>query len=185
MSHCTWPRCPCKATGIKCTSSGGKSVSKKSISKPKPIPKVSEKGKVAKAAKKELVKDDMVFYLNEVWAIRPHRCECCKAPLYEPVLANFHHILAKRKTAYPQFRHCMWNIMIVCKDCHNTIESHLRLVPYADIMTSLLLKLYYRFRNDMLNWNPVVFYDYTRKFTNDLLKRRPELDKVRSGAAKL
>jgi hypothetical protein len=74
--------------------------------------------------------EDRKLYM-EIWEERTHICQCCGAPLYEPLLFMFHHVLEKRKKAhadhvdYSQFRHCKWNIMLLCWACHTTADNML------------------------------------------------------------
>jgi hypothetical protein len=63
----------------------------------------------------------------QVWRSRQHTCECCNEPLLEPRLYNFHHILEKREKLfqhvdYSIYRHCLWNILLLCWGCHDAYE---------------------------------------------------------------
>lgn len=82
----------------------------------KTLRKVSKKGAVKKQLKKELVEQDKLFYLS-VWEKQPHVCYECGCFLREPLMSTFHHLLYK--SVFPEFRHCTWNIALVCNDCHN------------------------------------------------------------------
>lgn len=53
----------------------------------------------------------------EIWAERPHECRVCNAPIDEPTLSNFSHILSKG--AYPSMKLDKRNIEIWCADCHH------------------------------------------------------------------
>lgn len=71
---------------------------------------------------------DKTFYM-EVWRTRSPYCECCGEPLYEPYLYMFHHILEKRDKKgryddYSMYRHCLWNIMLLCWQCHDAYERN-------------------------------------------------------------
>lgn len=71
---------------------------------------------------------DRSFY-TQIWNDRVHQCQCCNLPLYEPLLFMFHHVLEKRlkkhavHADYSRFRHCRWNIMLLCWECHQTYEN--------------------------------------------------------------
>ena len=85
---------------------------------PKKIKKISEKGKQKKELKKELVQNDMAFYLK-IWLKRPHKCEECGCNLEsKPKLYNFDHILEKQ--SHPKLRHVEDNIQLLCLPCHST-----------------------------------------------------------------
>lgn len=104
--------------------------------KPKPLKKVSEKGKVKKVLKKALVQTDMAFYF-EIWEKRPHVCfETGKQLGNRPAITMFHHVLPKQ--SYPQFRHCEWNIVILHPDVHNQVETDLRKCPKVYQLTQEL-----------------------------------------------
>lgn len=95
----------------------------------KPIAKQSQKAKDKLKEEKETFLADKQFYA-EVWLASPHKCEVCKAGLpKEPLTTFFHHIL--KKSVYPAFRHEPANILVVCPDCHNQIETDINKVPYA------------------------------------------------------
>lgn len=116
VTRCTWPRCSCKATGIYCSS-------KPQAKKPKGLSRISAKGKLKKIADKDLVKTDAAFYLL-IWQEREHKCENCGKPIHEFSLLLFHHVLPKRPDGgYPQYRHCKWNIWILCWECHDTHDN--------------------------------------------------------------
>lgn len=108
---------------------------------PKPINKVSKKQTFRITYKKTQLLEDKDFYMSvwkqkffddlpnegEVMVLSP-RCENCEKRLgEEPNLMFFHHILEKRN--FPDFRHCMWNIAILCPDCHSGYESRPDLFP--------------------------------------------------------
>lgn len=85
--------------------------------KPKGIRKISEKGIEKKALKKELVQNDMAFYLK-LWLSRPHKCNFCGDDLgTKPKLYYFDHILEKQ--AFPKLRHDPENIQFLCLECHS------------------------------------------------------------------
>ena len=142
--HCTWPRCPCKSTGIKCASYKGKAPPKKSINR------VSEKGKQKTIDKKALIQNDMMFYL-EIWSERPKiDYETNEKIEGKPKNYHFHHVLEKAN--YPEYRHKKWNIVLVNKDthdnCHSTDGS---LNPKIHAYRKHLLELHER--NELINRN--------------------------------
>lgn len=117
------------------------------------IKKVSEKQKKKNLEKKELVAEDMKFYLR-VWKERfmfdyhgmdmfhsMPKCQCCGKHLGEPNLMYFHHILEKRN--FPDLRHTEWNIAIVCPECHNSYETNPDTVPYLKKLRIQNLNRYY------------------------------------------
>ena len=119
---CSWPRCACKSTGIKC-----KEQQKKDIKKPgrTKIRNHSKKAALEDTAKKAIQQLDFQFYWL-IWLEREHSCQNCGAILYEFLTFHFHHILAKRDKkdgGYPQYRHCKWNIWLLCHICHDTNDN--------------------------------------------------------------
>lgn len=117
----------------------------KSYAKLKPI---SEKGKVKKQAKKEMFKSDLEFYMS-IWNSRVHTCyECTKDLGNEPNLCYFHHVL--RKSTYPDLRHNAKNILILCKECHNQVETNISFTPLVKEYTIDLLKQYLQFNGTVL-----------------------------------
>jgi hypothetical protein len=64
-------------------------------------------------------KDDK-FYAY-VWKVKSHFCEECGKELNEQKRWYMHHILPKAK--FPYFRHDERNIIILCYQHHNEIES--------------------------------------------------------------
>ena len=116
MQHCTYPRCSCKATGVYCDN-------KPAPKKRKGITRQTPKQKVKMVEKQQLVLTDAAFYLI-IWQEREHKCQNCGAPVFEFSILLFHHILAKRPDGgYPQYRHCKWNIWILCWQCHDTHDN--------------------------------------------------------------
>lgn len=108
----------------------------------KPIKKISDKQVFKIKLKQTQLQKDKLFYLN-VWKerfyvtlsfgeeimIQSPRCQVCKKRLgEEPNLTFFHHILEKRN--YPELRHVIGNIAILCTDCHSSYESNPLNVPY-------------------------------------------------------
>lgn len=88
---------------------------------------------------------DRTFYMD-VWRSRSHKCECCDTSLFEPRLYMFHHILEKRDKKgryddYSQFRHCMWNIMLLCWQCHDAYERNPDTRPFIVIAKQALLDI--------------------------------------------
>lgn len=105
----------------------------------KSIAKVSDKGKMKREAKKSLIEEDKLFYM-EVWNASNERCyECNKKLSNPPSMLYFHHLLEKRN--YPQFRHTHENLAILCADCHQQAESDLDKTPRTKILTEQIKKL--------------------------------------------
>lgn len=123
---CGWPRCSCKARTICKHKSGKQEVSPDNDSKALPKHKVEKKRTPIKRKSTfdaALLETDMKFYLEKVWAMRPHKCQCgCNQPIPSPLIFNFHHLL--EKSTYPEFRHEEWNIYLVTTDCHNAYHSN-------------------------------------------------------------
>lgn len=84
----------------------------------KPINKISDKGKIKKEEKKEIQKEDWLFY-DDIWHHRLHICEHCEKWIGndEPLTTYFDHILEKSK--HPHLRHVKENIWLLCPDCHS------------------------------------------------------------------
>lgn len=122
QTFCRWPRCSCKATGEVCEERR-KQQAKASNKKPSGIKKISAKGRVKKIEKGQLTDSDAALYLI-IWQEREHKCQCCDEPIFEFSILLFHHILPKRpRGGYPQYRHCKWNIWILCWKCHDTHDN--------------------------------------------------------------
>lgn len=134
MSHCTYPRCACKATGIYCKS---KPASGKKA--PKPIAKQSVKGKQKAIEKKALVQNDMALYL-EIWEERPHIDFETGESILKPLIQNFHHVLEKAQ--FPQYRHSKWNIVLVKDETHNQVHSNIDKTPKIKALRAQLLELH-------------------------------------------
>lgn len=133
---CRWPACSCKATGVYCSKKGKKGAKEPKPLKRTPIKKVSEKGKIKRELKKDLVKTDMAFYLTEVWDVRPHQCLISKVPIHEPRIQNFHHIL--EKSIYPEYRHKQWNIALISWEIHDKIHRNIDFVPEMIVLQKKL-----------------------------------------------
>jgi hypothetical protein len=86
---------------------------------------------------------DRAFYMD-VWRRRKPQCECCGQPLFEPRMFMFHHVLEKREKLhqhdnYTAYRHCHWNILLLCWGCHDAYERHPDTRPWiVDIKKGLL-----------------------------------------------
>jgi len=79
--------------------------------------KITERGKIKAELKKELLKEDRIFYLK-VWKTKPHVCNFCKRYLgLEPATYHFDHILEKQ--THPEYRHIDENIQLLCLPCHS------------------------------------------------------------------
>jgi hypothetical protein len=76
------------------------------------------------SCKQSLSRSDDLFY-RRCWEQMKHECINCGCELFAPstfgIRIYFHHILPKSK--YPQFRHDVRNIAILCADCHACAES--------------------------------------------------------------
>jgi len=108
--------------------------------KPKGIKKISEKGKANKVLKKDLVQNDMAFYL-QLWNEREHICfETGRYLGNKPLITMFHHVLPK--ATYPQFRHCAWNIVFLLPEIHNQVETKLSMCPKVEAYTNELKQKY-------------------------------------------
>jgi hypothetical protein len=55
---------------------------------------------------------------ESIWNSRPHCCEVCKATILQPAPWNFSHLLPKG--TYPDFKLREDNIVIKCKECHDS-----------------------------------------------------------------
>lgn len=117
----------------------------KKVKTPKPLRKVSEKGKLRKEDKKTLVVNDMVFYL-EIWQERKHVDFETGLPLPDkPLLQFFHHLLEKspnNETDYSQYRHCKWNIVLVSWETHDKVHNNIDNCPKIKALTEQLRKLH-------------------------------------------
>ena len=146
MSICKWPRCSCRATGNYCPHKPGEKA-------PKRIKRVSTK-RLAQLKEDQAVGDqDAAFYLW-VWRERLHRCECCGVALTftTPDIRNYsyHHLLEKRN--FPQYRYCKWNIMLLCRNCHDSWERNPDTRPTITKLRNSLLK-----RHDEGQLKPCIF----------------------------
>jgi hypothetical protein len=104
---------------------------------------------------------DRVFYL-EIWEETVHQCQCCGTDLFEPLLFMFHHVLEKRVKVhsphvdYSRFRHCKWNIMLLCWQCHDAYERNpavgriATIVLYRDMLIGILEDGVYDFDSEHL-----------------------------------
>jgi hypothetical protein len=104
--------------------------------KPKKLKKLSERGRLAKEAKKDLIELDKIFY-QKIWEEREHVCYESNEYLGdEPNIFYFHHVLEKSK--YPQYRHCAWNIILVKAEIHTQIHSNIDKTPKVKVLTQQL-----------------------------------------------
>ena len=95
-----------------------------------------------------------------IWDERPHICECCREDIYSPATFNFHHVLEKREkdnkaNEYTQYRHCKWNIMLLCWSCHDAYERNpaiIRLQPIRDRRSELLI-VHSHIVENIVNWD--------------------------------
>jgi 5-methylcytosine-specific restriction endonuclease McrA len=85
-----------------------------------PLKKFSNK-KINKKEDSEWSKD-IEFYMT-IWNKRKHICRNCNKYLgSEPLTIYFHHILEKRN--YKEYRHCEWNIIVLCWSCHQNADQN-------------------------------------------------------------
>jgi len=104
----------------------------------KPIAKVSEKGKIKREAKKDLIEEDKLFYM-EVWAASNERCyECGRKLSNPPSLLYFHHAMPKR--LFPALRHVHENIILLCPDHHQQVEVNIDKAPRTKALTEQIRK---------------------------------------------
>jgi len=67
----------------------------------------------------------------EIWQEREHKCFVCGKPIYQPIAANFAHILAKALNKFPLFKLQKSNIELMCYDlkspsCHFKWDNYPR-----------------------------------------------------------
>jgi 5-methylcytosine-specific restriction endonuclease McrA len=105
----------------------------------KSIRRVSDKQKIKKLEKRELLEEDLQFYAG-IWDKREHCCYECGVGICEPTSANFHHILEKRN--YPDLRHIENNIVILCVSCHQQVETMIEKCPRTKELTMLMKDKY-------------------------------------------
>ena len=132
--HCSYPRCPCKATGIYCSSKpAAKSKARKAI------PKRSEKGKIKALNKKHIIQNDMLMYL-EIWEERAHVCFETNDIIQKPLIQNFHHVL--EKGSFPEYHNSKWNIVILHADVHSQVHSNIDKTPKVKELRERLINLH-------------------------------------------
>jgi hypothetical protein len=108
--------------------------------KTKSIRKVSKNQSVILGERAKLTQKDRLLFA-EIWNERPHIDFETGEPIYgEPLTLYFHHVLGKRKSAYPQFRYEKWNIILVSWETHTKAENNLDLVPKIKAYTEQLKK---------------------------------------------
>lgn len=128
---------------------------------PKPLKKMSEKGKFKLVLKQDEQQKDHKFYLD-VWHSkfftselsdgnyylqRTPFCQNCNRRLMTkgeqedfPLTIWFHHLLPKAK--FPKFRHKEWNIAVLCAHCHSQCETDIDKVPkIKQLRDELLIKI--------------------------------------------
>lgn len=106
----------------------------------KPIRKISSKGKIRLEDKKALIEEDKILY-QDIWdnpqeKYHNHYCYECGKGLSEPLMLYFHHLLYKEH--YPQFRHLIKNIAIICGDCHTQTHRDIDKTPKIKELTNNL-----------------------------------------------
>jgi 5-methylcytosine-specific restriction endonuclease McrA len=105
------------------------------------IPKMSVKRKERTEEDKQLLHADDEFY-KDIWSSNTHVCANCLNNLQQKFERwNFHHLLPKKD--YPQFRHDIRNIVILCLECHSKCETDYDTIPkirdLKESITNLLL----------------------------------------------
>lgn len=117
----------------------------KPIKTPKrtPIKKTIAKGSMLLGEIKKATLKDREFFL-EIWNEREHVDFETGQPIYgDPLTLYFHHVLAKRPDAYPQFRYEKWNIVLVSWDTHTNCENHRwKILPKIAAYRDELIKKY-------------------------------------------
>ena len=104
----------------------------------KPIAKVSDKGKIKREAKKDLIEQDKLFYM-EIWAASDERCyECRKKLSNPPSMLYFHHAMPKR--LFPNLRHVHENVILLCPDHHQQVEVNIDKTPRTKALTEDIRK---------------------------------------------
>ena len=84
---------------------------------------------------------DLKFY-TLIWSKRIHVCFNCNKGLGPtPNLLYFHHII--RKSSHPEFRYDEENIVLLCGECHNQVETDISKAPKVKQLTIELLKKKY------------------------------------------
>lgn len=94
--------------------------------------------RTGKKRKKSQYAEDVKFY-SKIWSFRPHICY--ETGIYlgvEPRSYMFHHVLEKEK--YPEFRHEVWNIVLLGWDAHNQVHSNIDKTPKVKTLREKLLK---------------------------------------------
>lgn len=100
------------------------------------INKYSERQILKLELKKELIKQDELFYIS-IWNTTPHRCYETNEYLGEKAYNwMFHHILPKAK--YPEYRHEAWNIVLVSLSTHSKVEANIDFTPKIKELTNKL-----------------------------------------------
>lgn len=115
---------------------------------------------------------DNTFYM-QIWEDRRHFCECCNNPLFAPRKFNFHHILEKREkdnkaNEYTMYRHCKWNIMLLCWQCHDAYERNpaiIRLEPIR-LLRSQLLIVHSQIQDGTVEWDHDAYWYDTQDISN-------------------
>lgn len=100
------------------------------------IPKYSKVGLQKKEEIKTLLNEDFIFY-GKVWDSLSHYCFETNQYLGAiPNLCYFHHVLPKE--IYPQYRHCLWNIVLLHPLVHNQVETNIEFCPKVNELTKQL-----------------------------------------------
>lgn len=120
---CTRKNVPIVVKAMWCDKCNHKHKQEKKKNKPKPIP-------AKKNYFKEPVQRESDIFL-EIWQEREHKCEVCDKPIYQPIAANFAHILPKALNKYPLFKLHKPCVAIMCYDlkspsCHFKWDNYPR-----------------------------------------------------------
>ena len=95
----------------------------KTLKPKKAIRKTSKKQQSSLGERRELTRKDRLLWA-EIWEERDHIDFETGQPICgEALTLYFHHVLGKRKTAYPQYRYEKWNIILVSWDTHTLAEN--------------------------------------------------------------
>lgn len=96
----------------------------------KGLNKITPKQSKKKEEKKKIIESDIKFY-EEIWKERGHGCYECGKRILFPKISNFHHIIPKQLQwkFNIDIRHNKENIVILCVECHNQVETDITKTP--------------------------------------------------------
>jgi len=107
-----------------------------------PIRKATPKTARKNRQEQKITKEDRIMYA-EIWEERPHVDFETGEPIMSPSTLNFHHVLPKKESEYPEFRHCKWNVILVNWETHTKAEANAwKLIPKIKAYRDHLLKTY-------------------------------------------